>query len=92
MKITGFETLRVALPLRRPHRVASSRDDIGLGKYVIVKVMTDEGIVGLGEAPALKEWGGDHGMYFGESAQTVMHMINDNFAPILIGEDPFRPL
>ena len=90
MKITGIETLRVALPLRRAHRVASAVGDIDLGKYVIVKVKTDEGIVGLGEAPALKEWGGDHGMYFGESAQTVLHMINDNFAPILVGEDPFR--
>lgn len=90
MKITDIETSQVALPLRRPHRFATSRTDVALGKYVIVKVKTDEGIVGLGEAPALKEWGGDHGMYFGESAQTVMHMLRDNFAPILIGEDPFR--
>jgi L-alanine-DL-glutamate epimerase-like enolase superfamily enzyme len=90
MKITSIEVLQVGLPLRRPHRMATGGADIALGKYVIVKVKTDEGIVGLGEAPALKEWGGDHGMYFGETAQTVMHMIRDNFAPVLVGEDPFR--
>ena len=31
--------------------------------------MTDEdGGVGWGEAPALKDWGGDFGRYFGESS------------------------
>jgi len=90
MKIKSLEALQVALPLRRPHRFAASRGEIALGKYVIVKVHTDEGIVGLGEAPVLKEWGGDYGMYFGETAQTVMHMVRDCFAPILEGEDPFR--
>jgi muconate cycloisomerase len=90
MKITGVEALQVALPLRRPHRFASSRGDVALGKYVLVKIKTNENITGLGEAPALKEWGGDHGMYFGETAQTVLHMIRDHFGPLLVGEDPFR--
>lgn len=89
MKISSMEVLQVALPLRRPHRMAAGTQ-IALGQYVLVRVDTDEGIVGLGEAPALKEWGGDYGMYFGESAQTVMHMIKDNFSPVLAGQDPFR--
>ncbi|MCC6804293.1 MAG: mandelate racemase [Anaerolineae bacterium] len=89
MKITNIETLRVALPLRRPHRMAGGLE-VELGKYVIVKIHTDEGITGLGEAPVLKEWGGDHGMYFGETAKTVMHMIDDYFSVVLQGEDPFR--
>ena len=34
--------------------------------------MTDDaGHVGWGEAPALKDWGGEFGRYFGESAATV---------------------
>jgi len=89
MKITGMETLRVGLPLRRPHRMASGLD-IELGKYVIVKVSTDEGITGLGEAPALKEWGGDYGMYFGETSQTVTHVVRDILSRVLAGQDPFR--
>lgn len=89
MKITGMETLRVGLPLRRPHRMASGLE-IELGKYVIVKVSTDEGITGLGEAPALKEWGGDHGMYFGETSQTVTHVVRDIISRALVGQDPFR--
>jgi len=64
--------------------------DIELGKYVIVKVSTEEGITGLGEAPALKEWGGDYGMYFGETAQTVTHVIRDILSKALVGQDSFR--
>jgi muconate cycloisomerase len=89
MKIAGMETLRVALPLRRPHRMATGMET-ELGKYVIVKVTTDEGITGIGEAPALKEWGGDHGMYFGETAQTVAHVVKDVLCRALAGQDPFR--
>ena len=89
MKIVAMETLRVALPLRRPHRMASGLD-IELGKYVIVRVSTDEGITGLGEAPALKEWGGDYGMYFGETAQTVAHVVKDVLSRALLAQDPFR--
>jgi len=90
MKITNIEVLQVAIPLRRTHRMAAGGDDIGLGKYPIIKVHTDEGITGLGEAPVLKEWGGDHGTYFGESPKTVMTVITDYLAPVIKGEDPFR--
>ncbi|HBY94161.1 MAG: hypothetical protein M5U01_14715 [Ardenticatenaceae bacterium] len=90
MKITTIETLQVAIPLRRLHQMAAGGADIGLGKYPIIKVKTDEGIVGLGEAPALKEWGGDYGTYFGESAKTVMLVIREHLAPVLEGQDPFR--
>jgi muconate cycloisomerase len=46
--------------------------------------------VGLGEAPVLKDWGGDHGKYFGETPQTTTHIINDILAPALKGQDPRR--
>jgi len=90
MKITGVETLQVAVPLRRIHRMATGGDDVGLGRYPIVKVKTDEGITGLGEAPALKEWGGDYGVYFGESPKMVMMVIQHYLAPAIEGEDPFN--
>lgn len=90
MKITKIEVFQVAVPLRRIHRMAAGGDDIELGKYPIIKVHTDEGIVGLGEAPVLKEWGGDHGVYFGESPKTVMIVIQEYLAPVIVDEDPFR--
>jgi muconate cycloisomerase len=61
-----------------------------IGVYVIVKLYTDEGVVGLGEAPVLKDWGGDHGKYFGETPQTTLHIINDILGPALRDQDPRR--
>lgn len=62
---------------------------MGLGRYPLIKLHTDEGLVGLGEAPALKEWGGDHSTYFGESPRMVMMVITDYLAPAIQGMDPF---
>ena len=88
MKITEIETIPIRLPTRRVHQWASLTTPIGV--YVIVKLHTDDGRVGLGEAPVLKDWGGDHGKYFGETPQTTVHMINDVLAPALKGQDPSR--
>ena len=86
MKITQIETLPIRLPTRRVHQWASLTTPIGV--YVIVKLHTDDGLVGLGEAPVLKDWGGDYGKYFGETPQTTAHIINDILAPALKGQDP----
>jgi len=88
MKITNIETIPIRLPTRRVHQWASLTTPIGV--YVIIKLHTDEGIVGLGEAPVLKDWGGDYGKYYGETPQTTVHIINDILAPALSGQDPSR--
>jgi muconate cycloisomerase len=88
MKITKIETIPIRLPTRRVHQWASLTTPIGV--YVILKLYTDQGLVGLGEAPVLKDWGGDHGKYFGETPQTTVHIINDILAPALKGQDPRR--
>ena len=88
MKITQIETIPIRLPTRRVHQWASLTTPIGV--YVVIKVHTDEGLIGLGEAPVLKDWGGDHGKYFGETPQTTVHIINDILAPALAGQDPCR--
>jgi muconate cycloisomerase len=87
MKITEVQTLNVALPPRRLHKMAFSGGQ--LGNYVIARVRTDEGIEGLGEATVLKEWGGDYGRYFGESAELTVAVIESILAPVLVGQDPF---
>lgn len=86
MKITRIETISIRLPTRRVHQWASLTTPIGV--YVIVKLKTDEGLVGLGEAPVLKDWGGDHMKYYGETPKTTVHIINDILAPALEGKDP----
>jgi len=88
MKITQIETIPIRLPTRRVHQWASLTTPIGV--YVIIKLHTDEGLIGFGEAPVLKDWGGDHGKYFGETPQTTIHIINDILAPALAEQDPCR--
>ena len=86
MKITRIETIPIRLPTRRQHQWASLTTPIGV--YVIIKLQTDDGPIGLGEAPVLKDWGGDHMKYYGETPKTALHVVNDILAPSLIGQDP----
>src|SRR5919197_3897550 len=88
MRITRIETILIRLPTRRQHQWAHLTTSIGV--YVIVKLETDDGLIGLGEAPVLKDWGGDHMKYYGETPQTTVHVINDFLSPTLVGEDPGR--
>jgi muconate cycloisomerase len=88
LQITGVDLFTVGLPPRREHPTAYRMDH--LGKYVIVRIVTNAGIVGLGESTVLPDWGGDHGRYYGESVGSTHLMIRDFFTPQLIGEDPFR--
>jgi L-alanine-DL-glutamate epimerase-like enolase superfamily enzyme len=60
-----------------------------LGRWVIIRVATDEGVEGFGEATPLPDWGGDFNRYAGETPTTVVHIIRDLLAPLLIGRSPF---
>ncbi len=88
MRITGVETIRVALPPRRAHHMSFERAGT-MGRYVILKVQTDQGIIGLGEATVLPTWGGDHMRYYGESPGTTVHIVTDYLVPAILGQDPF---
>lgn len=87
MKITRLETMVIELPRRTSYTWRSLRTPIG--KYVILRVETDDGIVGLGEAPAILSWGGEHGRYYGEDPAIVCHLVKNYIAPILEGTNPF---
>jgi muconate cycloisomerase len=41
----------------------------------------------LGEATVLKEWGGDHGRYYGEAPETTAKLLVEYLAPAIIGMD-----
>lgn len=87
MKITQLETLVVELPRRWPYSWRTLESTIG--RYSILRVSTDEGVIGLGEAPVLPDWGGEHGRYYGEDTTIVAHLVRQYFAPLLVGTDPF---
>jgi len=60
-----------------------------LGRWVIVRVHTDEDLVGLGEATPLPDWGGDFNRYAGETPRTVTHIVEEILGPVVSGADPF---
>jgi len=85
IRIEKIDLFRVALPTRRTHKWKGLTGDIGV--YVLVRLTGSRGIVGWGEAPAIKDWGGDHGRYYGETPGTTTHIIQTCLAPVLIGAE-----
>ena len=88
MKIRSIEASAFRLPNRRSFKWAGLNGE--LGSFVLVRITTDEGLVGYGEATPLPDWGGDFGRRSGETPETVIRLVNDLFAPALVGTDPTR--
>ena len=86
MKITSIEAIPFQLPRRRDFRWAGLQ--VGLGGFVLVRVRTDDGRVGHGEATPLPDWGGDHNRRAGETQATVKSIVETCLAPVLVGRDP----
>ncbi|RME62195.1 MAG: mandelate racemase, partial [Alphaproteobacteria bacterium] len=87
MKLTGCTLYDIALPNRRHHSWASKMT-APIGHHIIIRLETDDGIAGWGEAPAGITWGGAHMRYFGESPATVRIVIEQNLMPAIEGLDP----
>jgi muconate cycloisomerase len=87
MKISGCEVFMVALPSRREHTWASKMTT-PIGHHAIVRVDTDDGLSGWGEAPAIATWGGPHMRYYGETPETVRHIVLDYLIGALSETDP----
>lgn len=81
--IAKIETLLVQLPTRREHKWTGLTEPIG--RYILVRATDDDGRVGWGEAPALKDWGGEFGRYFGESPLIARTVIDTYLAPAVVG-------
>ena len=86
MKIVSIEASPFRLPPRRDFRWAGLC--VELGGFVLVRVVTDAGVTGYGEATPLPDWGGDYGRRSGETLASVTHMVNEVLAPALLGRDP----
>src|SRR4051794_4571252 len=81
--IAKIELHHIALPTRREHKWTGLTEPIG--DYVLVKMTDAAGLAGWGEAPALKDWGGEFGRYFGESPGTTILVIEQYLAPAVHG-------
>src|SRR5262245_7648531 len=82
-RITAIEAIHVSLPTRREHKWAGLTEAIG--GYILVRMSDDAGHVGWGEAPVLKDWGGDWGRYFGESPGTTRSVLDDYLTRAVVG-------
>lgn len=81
-KINSIETVLVHLPTRREHKWTGLTEPIG--RYILVKITSDDGLTGWGEAPALKDWGGEYGRYFGESPVITETVIKNYLGPVVL--------
>lgn len=83
MKITHAEVILTKVPTKRLHRMsfATTRHQ----ECVYLKLYTDEGIVGLGEAPHMAGYSGA-----GETQSTVAVQLRERLIPAILGKDPMQ--
>ena len=81
--IQSVDTVLVQLPTRREHKWTGLTETIG--RYLLTRITDSDGRVGWGEAPALKDWGGEFGRYFGESTLIAKTLIENYLGPAVIG-------
>ncbi|MAC81709.1 MAG: muconate cycloisomerase [Rhodobacteraceae bacterium] len=83
MIIKSIEAFPIRLPARRDFKWAGLREN--LGGFVVVRLETEGGVTGWGEATPLPDWGGAAGRRAGETQATVCAMIRDVLAPVVVG-------
>jgi L-alanine-DL-glutamate epimerase-like enolase superfamily enzyme len=76
MKITAVEAIPYAIPYRKPLRFASG--EVSVAEHVLVRVHTDEGIVGVADAPPRP-------FTYGETQASIVAAVTDLFAPQVVG-------
>lgn len=81
--IQKVDLFQVALPTRRTHKWKGLTGTIG--GYVLIRLTGTNGITGWGEAPVIKDWGGDYGRYYGEAPETTRFIVENYLAPVIIG-------
>jgi muconate cycloisomerase len=80
MKITRLETVPIRVPIKPELAIRGARGlSHSVSPFLLLRIHTDEGLVGLGEASCTPRWSG-------EDQTTAAHFIDSYFAPLLIGE------
>ena len=82
MKITRIEAIPVHIPLKTDRLAVTAHGRHIVSEYVIVRLHTDESVVGLGEATVQTLWSG-------ESARTAVSLLQNEFSALLVGQHPF---
>ncbi|NKQ51353.1 enolase [Amycolatopsis sp. K13G38] len=75
MKITRVEAIPFAIPYRKPLKFASG--EVHVAEHVLVRVHTDDGVVGIAEAPPRP-------FTYGETQAGIVTVIEQIFAPQVV--------
>ena len=81
MKISQVEAVPILVPLKAGLTTKTAHGEHIDSPYVIVRVHTDEGLIGLGEATLAPRWSG-------ETSPSCVAAIRDLLDPALRGADP----
>ena len=81
MKITNIETIPYAIPYAKPLRFASG--EVSVAEHVLVRVHTDEGLVGTADAPPRP-------FTYGETQAGIIAVVDGIFADQLVGLSPLE--
>ncbi|WP_232666563.1 mandelate racemase/muconate lactonizing enzyme family protein [Pseudonocardia sp. TRM90224] len=76
MKIVSIEAIPFAIPYRKPMRFASG--EVHTADHVLVRAHTDDGVIGVAEAPPRP-------YTYGETQTSILAVIEQVFAPELVG-------
>jgi muconate cycloisomerase len=88
-RVIRVETIPCRLPRRQGWK--SGVLNAAREERLLVRLITEDGVEGWGEATALPRWGGIHGRHYGETIETATHVIHDFAAPTLLGSDAMSP-
>lgn len=83
MKIESVEVTPVSQRVRPELAIVSTAGKHPESHYLFIKISTEDGVPGYGEATLAPVWSG-------ESQAAAQHMIGEILAPLLIGKDPLR--
>lgn len=82
MRITAVHAMPIGGTVREDLAIVSSLGRHIVGQYVLVRVETDEGSAGIGEATVTAVWSG-------ETQAGAIALVQSVLAPLLVGADPF---
>jgi muconate cycloisomerase len=78
--IRSIKTEILDIPIKRPHQFSAEK--MYAKSFVIVRIETAEGLMGIGEGTTPGIW------WSGESVETMQAVIEAHFKPLLLNQDP----
>jgi L-alanine-DL-glutamate epimerase-like enolase superfamily enzyme len=81
VRVTAIEAIPVRVPLKKGMTTRTAHGDHVTSDYVVVRVKTDAGLEGLGEATVSAIWSG-------ETSASCVSAVEGLLGPALVGSDP----